>query len=61
MVTAFDVEVLYLARRLGYRIAEVPVRWIHAEGSKVRPVVDALRMARDVAQVRWSAWRGDYE
>lgn len=61
MVTAFDVEVLYLARRLGYRIAEVPVHWIHAEGSKVRPLVDALRMARDVVQVRWGAWRGDYE
>jgi dolichyl-phosphate beta-glucosyltransferase len=60
MVTAFDVEVLYLARRLGYRIAEVPVHWVHAEGSKVRPLTDALRMARDVALVRWGAWRGDY-
>ena len=61
LVTAFDVEVLYVARRLGYRIAEVPVQWTHAEGSKVRPVVDALRMSRDVLAVRWGAWRGDYD
>lgn len=61
MVTAFDVEVLFLAQRLGHRIAEVPVRWIHAEGSKVRPVRDAVRMARDVLMVKWGQLRGDYE
>ncbi|MGE0709504.1 MAG: dolichyl-phosphate beta-glucosyltransferase [Planctomycetota bacterium] len=61
MVTAFDVEVLYLARRLGLRVAEVPVHWVHAPQSKVQPGRDALRMARDVALVRWGAWRGDYD
>lgn len=61
MVTAFDVEVLWLARHLGYRVAEVPVAWVHGRGSKVRPVVDALRMARDVAAVKWGAMRGAYD
>jgi glycosyltransferase involved in cell wall biosynthesis len=60
MVTAFDVEVLFLARKLGFPIAEVPVFWKHAHGSKVRPLVDALRMARDVLLVRWNDARGGY-
>ena len=40
----FDVEVLSLARRMGFRIAEVPVRWDYSEGSKVRPLRDAVVM-----------------
>lgn len=61
MVTAFDVEVLLVARKLGLRVAEVPVRWTHGQGSKVRPVVDALRMGRDVVMVKLGELRGDYE
>jgi dolichyl-phosphate beta-glucosyltransferase len=61
MVTAFDVEVLFLAQRLGLRIVELPVPWRHGGASKVRPVVDALRMGRDILQVRWSALRGEYD
>ncbi len=63
MVTAFDVEVLYLARRLGYRVQVVPVRWRYVPGSKVRPVADTLRMVWDVLRVwangrfgRYSGW-----
>lgn len=61
MVTAFDVEVLFLAAKLGYRIAEIPVRWTHAEGSKVDPVRDSLRMARDVVLVKLGDLRGKYD
>ena len=32
---SFDLEVLYLAKKLGYRVAEVPVNWVNAPGSKV--------------------------
>lgn len=60
MVTAFDVEVLFLARRLGLRVVELPVPWRHGERSKVRPVVDAVRMARDVLLVKWADLRGEY-
>ncbi len=59
-VTAFDVEVLFLARKLGLRIAEVPVRWKHGGASKVRPLLDAVRMGRDVLWVRWNDARGAY-
>ncbi|MBM4342062.1 MAG: glycosyltransferase family 2 protein [Deltaproteobacteria bacterium] len=50
---AFDVEVLYIARRLGYRIAEVGVRWVNDDRSTVSPVRDAARMLTDVARIRW--------
>jgi dolichyl-phosphate beta-glucosyltransferase len=49
---AFDVEVLSLARRLGMRIAEVPVHWREAGNSTVRPVADSISMAFDVLRVR---------
>jgi dolichyl-phosphate beta-glucosyltransferase len=56
----FDVEVLFLARRLGYGIREVALRWEHKENSRVEPVRDTLRMLTDVLTVRLNAWRGKY-
>lgn len=53
---AFDVEWLFLAYRAGLRLREIPVRWNHAEGSKVRVVHDSLRMLREVIALRG---RGD--
>jgi dolichyl-phosphate beta-glucosyltransferase len=49
---AFDVELLYLAQRAGLRIREIPVRWNHAEGSKVRFFQDSWRMLREVTALR---------
>lgn len=57
----FDVEVLYLARRLGYPIRVVPLRWEHKENSRVAPVRDTLLMLSDVVRVRFSGWRGLYD
>ena len=48
----FDVEVLYLARKLGYAVRVVPLRWEHKENSRVAPVRDTLRMLSDVVRVR---------
>jgi dolichyl-phosphate beta-glucosyltransferase len=45
---AFDVESLYIARKLGYQISEVPIRWSHKEGSKVNMLRDGLRMLADL-------------
>lgn len=61
MVTGFDVEVLFLARKLNYRVREVPVRWFHVSGSKVNPVKDSLRMIGDITKVRLNDWRGKYK
>ncbi len=49
---AFDVEVLFLCRKLGIRVAEVPVHWRNDAASKVKPLRDGLRMARDLAVIR---------
>jgi dolichyl-phosphate beta-glucosyltransferase len=55
---AFDVEVLFVAIRRGYRIAEVPVSWANDERSRVHAVFDSVRMLRDVVRlrVRHSRW-----
>lgn len=60
MVTAFDVEILYLAQHLDYRIREVPVEWHYSNETKVNPVKDSWRNLRDVVTVRWNALRGVY-
>ena len=51
----FDIEVLHLSHRLGYKIAEVPIQWHHREGSKVRMVRDSLRMLGTIATIRMRA------
>jgi dolichyl-phosphate beta-glucosyltransferase len=48
----FDVELLLLAQRAGLRLREIPVRWNHHEGSKVRFVHDSLQMLREVLSLR---------
>jgi dolichyl-phosphate beta-glucosyltransferase len=55
---AWDVEVLYLARRRGLAIAEVPVLWFNSPESKVRVVRDAIQTLWDVLRIRWMH-RGD--
>ena len=56
----FDVEVLWIARRLGYRVAEVPVTWSNNPVSSVHPVRDSLLMFFSVLAIRWNDWRGRY-
>jgi glycosyltransferase involved in cell wall biosynthesis len=55
----FDVEVLFIAQRLGYRIVEVPVRWNHAEGSKVG-MLTGLHAFVELGIIRANAARGFY-
>ena len=57
----FDVELLFLARKRGYRVVEVPVTWRHVPASRVDPIRDTLRMLADVLRVRLNDWRGVYE
>lgn len=48
----FDAELLYLARRLGYKIAQVPVTWVNDPASKVKMLRDGFRMAADLFRIR---------
>ncbi|HEV2065182.1 MAG TPA: dolichyl-phosphate beta-glucosyltransferase [Thermoanaerobaculia bacterium] len=50
---AYDVEVLFLARRRGYSIAEVPVLWFNSPESKVSVWRDTPRTLWDVLRIRW--------
>jgi len=49
----FDFESLMIARDLGYRIDEVPIRWMHQEGSKVNPIRDGMRMLAELVKLRF--------
>ncbi len=60
-VTAFDVELLAIARRRGWQTVEVPIEWRHVPMSKVRPVSDAVLMLFDVLRVRWNLLRRAYD
>jgi glycosyltransferase involved in cell wall biosynthesis len=56
----FDPEILFLAKRNGLRVAEVPVRWSHDSATKVNVVADGLQMFFELLLVRWNAMRGYY-
>jgi dolichyl-phosphate beta-glucosyltransferase len=56
----FDVEALYLAKKLGYRIAEIPVKWNHSEDTKVSMFADSVRMFTDLLRIRWMDFTGKY-
>jgi hypothetical protein len=49
-----------MAQRRGYRVAEVPVNWVHQPGSKVNLAVDSMRMARDLFVIRGHHLSGEY-
>ncbi len=55
---AYDVELVWLARRHGHRVAEVGVRWADSSSSKVNPLSDSARMFWDVLALRWRDLRG---
>jgi len=58
---SFDIELLYLARRRGYRIIEIPIPWYFNADTKLNPVRDALQMVLDIWTVRQNARRGLYD
>jgi dolichyl-phosphate beta-glucosyltransferase len=57
---SFDLEVLYLARRFGYSVAEIPVEWHDAPGSKVNSAREAKRFLADIARIRANERKGVY-
>ena len=57
----FDPELLFLARRFGIKVAEIPVEWGHREGSRISYFRDGLRMFEEILRVRWYAITGAYD
>jgi glycosyltransferase involved in cell wall biosynthesis len=56
----FDPELLYLARKFGFTIREIPVAWSHREGTRIHPLRDGIRMFGELLRVRWYALKGNY-
>jgi dolichyl-phosphate beta-glucosyltransferase len=57
---SFDLEALYVARKLGARVTEVPVEWVDAPGSKVDPLREVVRFLRDMVTIRRNDLAGVY-
>ena len=56
----FDPEILFLARKMGFVVKEVPVVWGHSGGARINPVVDGARMFGEMLRVRWYDLSGKY-
>src|SRR5574340_267961 len=50
---AFDVEALFLAKKFGFKIVQIPVEWQKVEGTRLNPITEPLKMLRDVFKVRF--------
>jgi dolichyl-phosphate beta-glucosyltransferase len=56
----FDPEILYLMKRFGFRVEEIPVKWAHREGTRLNPVRDGMSMFLEMLRIRWYAVSGKY-
>jgi hypothetical protein len=57
----FDPEILFLARKFGFSVTEVPVAWGHSGDTRIHPLVDGSRMFIEMLRVRWSDLTGKYD
>jgi dolichyl-phosphate beta-glucosyltransferase len=57
---AFDVELLFLARKMKIKQKEVPILWKHHKTDRVSPIKDSLRMLRDILKIRFAYLTGKY-
>jgi glycosyltransferase involved in cell wall biosynthesis len=56
----FDPEILFLAKRHGLKVAEIPVRWSHDSATKVKVAADGIQMLLELLLIRWNALGGCY-
>jgi glycosyltransferase involved in cell wall biosynthesis len=56
----FDAEALFIARRLGYAISEIPIPWYYNPHSNIRVLRDSFQMGCDLLKIRWNAITGKY-
>jgi dolichyl-phosphate beta-glucosyltransferase len=57
----FDPEILFLARKFGFRMQEVAVRWGHVGGTRINPLIDGARMFQEMVRIRWNDMTGKYD
>jgi dolichyl-phosphate beta-glucosyltransferase len=56
----FDPEILFLACKMGLKVAEVPVVWAHDEGTRIHPLADGSKMVLEMMRIRWYSATGKY-
>lgn len=56
----FDVEILFIARKYGFHITEVPIDWYYGPSSRINPIRDTIKMFKEVLEVRWNDLQGRY-
>ncbi len=56
----FDPEILFLARKWGFKVSEVPVAWGHSGGTRINPLLDGAKMFQEMLRVRWYDLTGKY-
>ena len=57
----FDVEVLFVALKRGYKLVEVPITWYYMPQSRINPIRASFEMLSEVLRVRLNGWRGLYD
>lgn len=57
---SFDLEILYLASKWGYKIGEQPVAWVDAPGSKVDSAKEIKRFLKDMGRIKMNDFKGVY-
>jgi glycosyltransferase involved in cell wall biosynthesis len=57
----FDPEILFLARKLKFKVWEVPVGWAHRDGTSINPLIDGSRMVMEMLHIRWNDISGKYD
>jgi len=58
---AFDVELIFLARKRKYKITQIPVTWKYVNSTRVNPTKDSIRMFIDILKIRWTYLTGKYK
>ncbi len=57
----FDVEILFIAKKLKFKIKEVPVRWEYVDTRRVNPILDSVEGLLDLLKIRINEWKGAYK
>ena len=57
----FDPEILFLARKMGFKVDEVAVAWGHVGDARINPLVDGAKMFQEMLRVRWYSMTGEYD
>ena len=55
------IPVLFIARKLGYKVKQIPVTWVYVKSKRFNPIVNSVKMAIDVLKIRLNDIRGKYK